>query len=92
MPTPPCIRQKKRNGEKLQFFTEELNHQVQQRMEMENGLRNAVQGNELELYYQPQFNQQTNRITGMEALLRWHHPHRGLISPDGLYPSPRRPV
>ncbi|WP_051302172.1 EAL domain-containing protein [Sedimenticola selenatireducens] len=77
---------KKRNGEKLQFFTEELNHQVQQRMEMENGLRNAVQGNELELYYQPQFNQRTNRITGMEALLRWHHPHRGLISPDRFIP------
>lgn len=77
---------KKRNGEKLQFFTEELNHQVQQRMEMESGLRHAIQGNELELYYQPQFDQETNRITGMEALLRWHHPQRGLISPDRFIP------
>jgi len=77
---------KKRNGEKLQFFTEELNHQVQQRMEMESGLRHAIQGNELKLYYQPQFDQETNRITGMEALLRWHHPQRGLISPDRFIP------
>lgn len=77
---------KNRNGEKLQFFTEELNHQVQQRMEMENGLRNALQGNELELYYQPQFDQQSRRITGMEALLRWHHPTRGLVSPDRFIP------
>lgn len=77
---------KKRHGEKLQFFTEALNQQVQQRMEMENGLRNALQDHELELYYQPQYNQQTNRITGMEALLRWHHPRRGLISPDRFIP------
>ncbi|WP_428608150.1 EAL domain-containing protein [Sedimenticola sp.] len=77
---------KNRNGEKLQFFTEELNHQVQQRMEMENDLRHALQQNELELYYQPQFNQETSQITGMEALLRWHHPRRGLISPDRFIP------
>ncbi len=77
---------KNRGGEKLQFFTEELNHQVQQRMEMENDLRNALRDHELELYYQPQFNQRTQRITGMEALLRWHHPRRGLISPDRFIP------
>ncbi|MBT3198096.1 MAG: diguanylate cyclase, partial [Gammaproteobacteria bacterium] len=61
---------KSRSGDKLQFFTEELNSQVQQRMEMENDLRDALIRGELELYYQPQFNMKTRTITGIEALLR----------------------
>ncbi len=77
---------KTRHGEKLQFFTEALSNQVQQRMEMENDLRNALQNGELAVYYQPQYDQLEKRIIGMEALLRWHHPRRGLVTPDRFIP------
>ncbi|WP_052761167.1 EAL domain-containing protein [Sedimenticola thiotaurini] len=77
---------KTRHGEKLQFFTEALSNQVQQRMEMENDLRNALRNGELEVYYQPQYDQVAKRIIGMEALLRWHHPRRGLVTPDRFIP------
>jgi diguanylate cyclase (GGDEF)-like protein/PAS domain S-box-containing protein len=73
---------KTRSGEKLQFFTEELNNQVQHRMNMESDLREAINHGELELYYQPQLNLANNTITGMEALLRWHHPKHGMVPPD----------
>ncbi len=77
---------KSRSGEKLQFFTEELNNQVQQRMDMENDLREAIARGELELYYQPQLDLTTHTITGMEALIRWHHPKHGMIPPDRFIP------
>lgn len=77
---------KGRSGEKLQFFTEALNSQVQQRMDMECDLREAIAHGELELYYQPQLNLDTQTISGMEALLRWHHPRQGMIPPDNFIP------
>ena len=49
-------------------------------------LRNALVNNEFELYYQPLVNLQTNEITAFEALLRWHHPVRGMISPADFIP------
>ncbi len=76
---------KTRSGDKLQFFTDELNAKVQQRMEMENDLREALTRNELELYYQPQFNLQDECITGIEALLRWNHLD-GMVMPDRFIP------
>jgi len=48
---------------------------------LENALRSAVVRNELELYYQPKIDMRTSRITGAEALLRWHHPTRGTVTP-----------
>jgi diguanylate cyclase (GGDEF)-like protein len=48
---------------------------------LENALRSSVARGELELYYQPKMDMQTNRIIGAEALLRWHHPKRGLVMP-----------
>ncbi|MCW8943185.1 MAG: EAL domain-containing protein, partial [Sedimenticola sp.] len=60
--------------------------QVQQRMDMENDLREAITRGELELYYQPQLDLTTHTITGMEALIRWHHPKHGMIPPDRFIP------
>ncbi|MCW8907561.1 MAG: EAL domain-containing protein [Sedimenticola sp.] len=77
---------KTRPGEKLQFFTEELNNQVQQKLQIETDLRNALPQGELELYYQPQLDLESDRVTGMEALLRWHHPRLGLVPPDQFIP------
>ncbi len=65
----------------FRFFTEELNTQAVERLTLENGLRSALARAELFLMYQPQMNIVTGKITGLEALLRWHHPELGLVPP-----------
>jgi diguanylate cyclase (GGDEF)-like protein/PAS domain S-box-containing protein len=72
---------KDNGGGNYRFFTEEMNRKALYRMKMESSLRKALDRNELMLYYQPLVNE-ANRIMGMEALLRWHHPELGLILPD----------
>ncbi|HVS25704.1 MAG TPA: EAL domain-containing protein [Burkholderiales bacterium] len=68
------------------FFTDDLNAKVRERIVLENGLRTAVQRNELRLYYQPKVNVASGRIIGAEALLRWQHPQLGLVSPEIFIP------
>lgn len=53
---------------------------------LENNLRKALKENELTLYFQPQINLKTNEMNSMEALIRWHHPELGLISPGDFIP------
>jgi diguanylate cyclase (GGDEF)-like protein/PAS domain S-box-containing protein len=73
----------KENGRNnFRFFTEEMNARVVERLTLENGLRLALEREQLFLVYQPQMDIATGRITGMEALLRWQHPDLGLIPPD----------
>ncbi len=67
---------------KSRFFSEEMNTQIMEQLRMENGLRVAVDRNELFLLYQPQVNIHTRKITGLEALLRWQHPQLGLVQPN----------
>jgi diguanylate cyclase (GGDEF)-like protein/PAS domain S-box-containing protein len=67
---------------KSRFFSEEMNTQIMEQLRMENGLRLAVDRNELFLLYQPQVNIHTRKITGLEALLRWQHPQLGLVQPN----------
>lgn len=72
----------KNNGRNnYQFFTESLNHVVTERLSLENSLRLAIERNEFVLYYQPQINIRTNKLIGVEALIRWNHPQNGLVSP-----------
>jgi diguanylate cyclase (GGDEF)-like protein/PAS domain S-box-containing protein len=66
----------------FQFFSEEMNTQVVERLTLENSLRLSLEKKELFLVYQPQINIVTGQITGLEALLRWKHPDLGLVSPD----------
>jgi diguanylate cyclase (GGDEF)-like protein len=68
------------------FFEPEMDARMQQRRELEMDLRKALANAEFELYYQPLVDLQNNEITGFEALLRWHHPVRGLISPADFIP------
>src|SRR5437763_10248289 len=68
------------------FFEESLNERAQQRRQLEADLRLALERGEFELFYQPLFDLEHNRVCSFEALLRWHHPTRGLVSPVDFVP------
>jgi len=68
------------------FFEESLNERAQQRRHLETDLRLALERGQFELHYQPLFDLEHNRICSFEALLRWRHPERGLISPVEFIP------
>ena len=66
----------------FQFYSAEMTARAEERLQLENDLRQALAHNEFELYYQPQVNISDGNIVGMEALIRWHHPQHGLLAPD----------
>jgi diguanylate cyclase (GGDEF)-like protein len=68
------------------FFEQSLNERAQQRRQLESDLRLALERGEFELFYQPLFDLEQNRICSFEALLRWRHPKRGLVSPAEFVP------
>jgi EAL domain-containing protein (putative c-di-GMP-specific phosphodiesterase class I) len=68
------------------FFTEEMNTRLRERMQMEQDLNLAAEGGQLALHFQPIVDTAGPRHRGAEALLRWHHPERGLISPAEFIP------
>ncbi len=70
----------------FRFYEEEMNVRQQARLLMERDLHQALREEEFELYYQPVVGANSNAITGVEALIRWHHPERGLIAPDEFIP------
>jgi diguanylate cyclase (GGDEF)-like protein/PAS domain S-box-containing protein len=70
----------------FQFFSTEMNLITSERLNIEHKLRHAIARNELALCFQPQFRAGDGSPTGVEALLRWHHPTDGLISPDRFIP------
>ncbi|WP_233501590.1 putative bifunctional diguanylate cyclase/phosphodiesterase [Acaryochloris thomasi] len=69
-----------------QFFASEMNVKLQERLSLENELRCALARNELQLHYQPRVETQSGRIVAVEALLRWHSPTRGWVSPGTFIP------
>ncbi|WP_051181734.1 EAL domain-containing protein [Thermithiobacillus tepidarius DSM 3134] len=74
-------RAKERGRNNYQFYTPDMNAQTLQRLSLENGLRHALERREFLLFYQPQVELESGRITGVEALLRWQHPEFGLLAP-----------
>jgi diguanylate cyclase (GGDEF)-like protein len=68
------------------FFEPEMDARTQARRKIELALKHALPRDEFELFYQPIVNLKTNQITSFEALLRWHHPERGLILPSEFVP------
>ena len=68
------------------FFTPELDARLKKRRQMEVDLRQALGRGQLEIHYQPLVDLATNSIAGCEALLRWYHPERGMISPADFIP------
>jgi len=72
----------KQNGRNaFRFFSPEMNAHVVERIQIENMLRSALAHNEFELEYQPEVDISTGRTIGVEALIRWRHPERGLLRP-----------
>jgi diguanylate cyclase (GGDEF)-like protein/PAS domain S-box-containing protein len=70
----------------FRFFEPEMNTRMKARRELEMDLRNALAGRKFELYYQPLVDLRSNAITAFEALLRWNHPTRGVVSPADFIP------
>ena len=73
----------------FRFFEPAMDLQMQTRRIMEQDLRKALPAGEFELHYQPVVNLASNEISGFEALIRWNHPTKGLISPADLHPAGR---
>ncbi len=74
-------RAKESGKNNFQFYTAEMNALIRERMAIENGLRQALARNEFVLHYQPQMDIKTGKMLGVEALVRWAHPEKGLIPP-----------
>jgi diguanylate cyclase (GGDEF)-like protein/PAS domain S-box-containing protein len=70
----------------FRFFEAGMDEHMQTRRSMEQDMRKALPAGQFELYYQPVVNLQTSAISGLEALIRWNHPQRGLISPATFIP------
>jgi EAL domain-containing protein (putative c-di-GMP-specific phosphodiesterase class I) len=69
-----------------QFYSDDLSARIFERMTLESHLRHALERNEFVLYYQPQIDTRTQKIMGVEALLRWKHPEFGLVTPNNIVP------
>jgi diguanylate cyclase (GGDEF)-like protein/PAS domain S-box-containing protein len=70
----------------FRFFEQEMDAQMQKRRALEYDLRKALGAGEFELHYQPVVNLERNRMSGVEALIRWHHPTNGMIPPATFIP------
>jgi diguanylate cyclase (GGDEF)-like protein/PAS domain S-box-containing protein len=79
-------RVKQEGGNGYRFFTPAMNTQAVGRLETESGLRRAQEREEFVVYYQPKLDLKSGAIIGAEALLRWEHPERGLVSPSEFIP------
>jgi diguanylate cyclase (GGDEF)-like protein len=77
---------KSTGGGRHHFWQSQMSVAVRRRLGMETDLRKALERSELLLFYQPQMNLRSGTVTGVEALIRWQHPQRGLVSPADFIP------
>jgi diguanylate cyclase (GGDEF)-like protein len=77
---------KKIGPNNFRFYSDEMNENRLEKLELENRLRKAIEQNEFVLHYQPQFDLVTGKFEGVEALIRWMHPEKGLIPPMDFIP------
>ncbi|MFW5979504.1 MAG: EAL domain-containing protein [Halanaerobium sp.] len=70
----------------IKFFNKKMLGQLSGRLNLEGKLRKAIANNEFKLFYQPQLETKTDKVVGVEALIRWHHPKEGRISPGEFIP------
>jgi diguanylate cyclase (GGDEF)-like protein len=79
-------RAKELGRNNVAFYAPEINEKIVERFTVENALRHGLERNEFVVYYQPQLDLRTGRITGFEALVRWQHPQWGLVLPGRFIP------
>jgi len=79
-------RAKSEGRHTYQFYTSDMTEKALERILLESSLRQALQQNELTLFYQPQIDSNDETMIGMETLIRWNHPKLGLVSPDYFIP------
>ncbi len=77
---------KQQGGNKMKFYSTEMNQQVLYKLELEGYLRRALEKNEFHLCYQPLIDLASGEVYGSEALIRWEHPKLGLVSPGEFIP------
>lgn len=77
---------KDRGRNSYAFYTPAMTDRAAEVLQIDHGLRKAILHNELELYYQPQVHLDSGQIVGVEVLIRWNHPVKGLQSPDRFIP------
>jgi len=77
---------KKSGGNHYSFFDVKEKTFIQQRLELEKEIFQAIEKNQFEVWYQPQVNAKTREVYGIECLIRWNHPEQGLIPPDLFIP------
>lgn len=77
-------------GTSYRFYDRQLHISAGYQLRLEADLRNALRGKELEVYYQPRIDLTTEEVRGVECLLRWNHPERGLVGPDEFIPVAER--
>ena len=81
-----ALKQAKASGEPYLFYTQSMTASVVGKLTLENQLRQALERNEFVLHYQPKVNLASGKLTGVEALIRWHDPRTGLVPPDSFIP------
>jgi diguanylate cyclase (GGDEF)-like protein/PAS domain S-box-containing protein len=79
-------RAKETGKNNVQFYTQEMNGSLEEKLALLDGLRKALDERQLTVVYQPKADLATGRVFGVEALLRWHHPERGPVRPDVFIP------
>ena len=79
-------RAKELGRNNFQFYRASMNERAHEKLNLENDLRGALERHEFRLYYQPKASLSGGEITGFEALIRWQHPERGLVSPVEFVP------
>lgn len=85
--TDLALSNSKQTGkDKYSFYTKDMSEAAWRNVELNNELNLALENEEFKLHYQPQIDIKTNEIIGVEALIRWHHPKKGLISPMEFIP------
>jgi len=82
-----AMYQAKENGKNTyRFYNKEMTQKALKKLEIKNELRHVVKRDELEAYYQPKIDARDGSVVGLEALVRWNHPQKGLIFPDTFIP------
>lgn len=79
-------RAREGGGDATAFYADGISTDIAQRIELEGEMRRGIDNGEFEVYYQPKVNVETGGVVGAEALIRWNHPEKGMVSPSDFIP------